>query len=110
MATAMAMAMNGDDACGLYNSIARPLCVSVFLGPTIDGPRLGAGRRRRRSGSTVPFWRGGSYLWILADCWMIIFGVLNFWIDGFGLMVLIGVLRFADWNPAALWLLFRSDG
>jgi hypothetical protein len=41
---------------------------------------------------------------------MIFFGVLNFWIDGFGLMVLIGVLRFADWNPAALWLLFRSDG
>ena len=81
----------------------------MFLGPTIDGQRLGAGRRR--SGSTVPLWRVGSYLWILADCWMIFFGVLNFWIDGFVLRVVIGVCDLQiGWNPAALGLLFRSDG
>jgi hypothetical protein len=59
------------------------------LGPTIDGLRLGAGRRRFGRGLLYLF--GGEVrtfgFWF--DCWMIFFGVLIFWIDGFVLMVVV---------------------
>lgn len=82
-ATATAMAMNGDDDADCTTRSRDP---SVFPFSWVP-PSMVRGSVRvvvGRSGSTVPFWRGGSYLWILVDyCWNFFFGVLNFWIDGF---------------------------
>jgi hypothetical protein len=87
-ATAMAMAMNGDDDADCTTRSRDP---SVFQFSWVPPSMV------RGSVRVVVVSRGLLYLFggevrtfgFWFDCWMIFFGVLIFWIDGFVLMVVV---------------------